>query len=83
MIVIRINDRRTTLQAPLIKFKKQDDRYNASIEPKNNRNNTERATTFFSHCSAIISDIRQVVTSIPQITAKPGRKLSKKFMRCY
>lgn len=79
---MKIDDKTRRHQAPLKKFKKHEERYTASMEPKNNKKNADR-NRVFSHCSAITSDIRQVVTSIPQIMARPERKLIKNIMKDY
>lgn len=68
-------------QAPWKKLVKVVDRYMASMEPKNSRKHTD-ASKLFSQYSAITSDIKQVVTSKPEVTAIPvTEKVSSQFSK--
>jgi len=53
-----------------------------STKPKNIRKHEDRKK-FFSQYRAITRDIRQVVMSIPEITAKPVRYKLKKFQELF
>ena len=74
MVVKKSNNRTVINHAPLGKFNKQDDKYVASSEPKNNIKQAAM-NTLFSQDKAITSDIKQVVTSIPEMIAKPVSEL--------
>lgn len=76
MIVKKRNNIIAIDHAPLGKFNIHADRYIISIDPKNNKKQADR-NKLFSQYKAIISDIRQVVTSIPRMIAKPVNKRTK------
>lgn len=73
---MKSNNKIVKHQAPRKKFNKLVDRYMASIAPKNSRKQAD-INKLFSQYSAITSDIRLVVTSIPQVIAKPVIELNK------
>ena len=58
-------------------FNRHADTYKASTKPKNIRKQTD-SSRFFSQYRAMTSDIRHVVTSIPETTAKPAGDLTAK-----
>lgn len=59
------------IHAPFRKFITHADKYMASMEPKKIKKHAD-INIFFSQYSAIISDIKQVVVSIPMIIARPA-----------
>jgi len=68
---MKMKERITGTQAPSRNFITEAEKYSASMDPKKNMKATARKT-LLPQQSMMTRDIRQVVTSITVITAKPA-----------
>lgn len=71
MIIKNMNERATGTQAPSRNLIKEAEKYRASIAPKKTTKQIAQKTLRFQH-KTITRDIKQVVTSMTVITAKPA-----------
>ncbi|MFS8032094.1 hypothetical protein Hanom_Chr17g01553571 [Helianthus anomalus] len=76
MMTRKMHESTTGTHAPSRNLIKDAEKYIISIEPKKNINPRAKKTLFRQH-RTITSDIRQVVTNITVITAKPVHKPKK------
>ena len=70
MTTKNMKERATGTQAPSRNLMREAEKYRASKAPKNTTNPIAKKTLRFQH-KTITRDIKQVVTSITVITAKP------------